>query len=89
MNHQCFLPTSGLLGDDKEDVLNYLQQIVVNAEKSFKCLLCGKLNRTKWNAKRHMILLHTRPTNDVCPHCSKVFKHKYYLDEHIRSRECQ
>ena len=55
---------------------------------SFKCTLCGKISRSKWNMQRHMTLIHTKPTNDVCQYCSRIFKHKYYLDEHIRTREC-
>ena len=55
---------------------------------SFKCTLCGNISPSKWNMQRHMVLVHTKPTNDVCQYCTKVFKHKYYLDEHIRSREC-
>ena len=55
---------------------------------NYKCTLCGKISKSKWNMQRHMVLLHTKPTNDVCQYCSKVFKHKYYLDEHIRTREC-
>ena len=54
----------------------------------FKCTLCNNLSRFKWSMERHMVLKHTEPTNDVCQYCSKVFKHKYYLDLHIRAREC-
>ena len=66
------------------DVMSYL----VYTESGYKCTLCGKITAQKHNGRRHMILKHTKPTNDVCKYCSKVFKHKYYLDEHIRSREC-
>ena len=55
---------------------------------NYKCTLCGKISKSKWSMQRHMILIHTKPTNDVCKFCSKVFKHKYYLNEHIRAREC-
>jgi len=66
------------------DVMSYL----VYTGSGYKCTLCGKITAQKHNGRRHMILKHTKPTNDVCKYCSKVFKHKYYLDEHIRSREC-
>ena len=71
-----------------EDVMNYLHQGIFNGERGVKCTLCGKFTKSLYNGRRHMILKHTKPTNDVCKYCSKVFKHKYYLDEHIRSREC-
>ena len=53
-----------------------------------KCTLCGKVCKKRSNMKRHMILMHTVPTNECCKYCGKVFKNKYYLDSHIRSREC-
>ena len=67
-----------------EDVMSFL----VQCGSGFKCTLCGKYTTQKANAQRHMVLVHTKPTNDVCKYCSKVFKHKYYLDKHIRLREC-
>ena len=60
----------------------------LDGQPEFKCLLCGRVGKKRSNMKRHMILSHTRPTNDCCKYCGKVFKHKYYLDSHIRSREC-
>ena len=60
----------------------------LNGASVVKCELCGKSSKQKVNMRRHMILIHTKPTNDICKYCSKVFKHKYYLDRHIRSREC-
>ena len=53
-----------------------------------KCLLCGKCGTRRNNMRQHMRLNHTKPTNEVCKYCQKVFKHKYYLDRHIRSQEC-
>ena len=71
------------------DVLQFLIELRgVDTRPSFKCTLCGKISKSKWNMQRHMVLVHTKPTNDVCQYCSRVFKHKYYLDEHIRTREC-
>ena len=78
------------LGHVKDlDVMQFLVEIhCESAKPNYKCTLCGKISKSKWNMQRHMVLLHTKPTNDVCQYCSKVFKHKYYLDEHIRTREC-
>ena len=78
----------------EQDVMQFL--VSVRAEGgaaggnslNYKCTLCGKISKSKWSMQRHMILIHTKPTNDVCKFCSKVFKHKYYLNEHIRAREC-
>ncbi len=70
------------------DVMSFLQSSVYNGETHYKCTLCGKASKIRCNMRRHMTLVHTKPTNDVCKYCSKVFKHKYYLKEHIRSREC-
>ena len=53
-----------------------------------KCELCGKFSKQRVNMRRHMILIHTKPTNDICKFCQKVFKHKYYLDRHLRRKEC-
>ena len=57
-------------------------------ENVMKCTLCGKFSKQKSNMRRHMILMHTKPTTNVCKYCQKQFKHKYYLQEHIRSRVC-
>ncbi len=65
-----------------------VMQFLTSVYGGFKCTLCGKVSQQKCNMQRHMILCHTTPTNEVCQYCSKVFKHKYYLDEHIRSRKC-
>jgi len=82
--------TDGTKGHVKDlDVMQFLVEIhCESAKPNYKCTLCGKISKSKWNMQRHMVLLHTKPTNDVCQYCSKVFKHKYYLDEHIRTREC-
>ena len=65
-----------------------LDTIDSEGQPEHKCTLCGKVCKKRSNMKRHMILSHTVPTNDCCKYCGKVFKHKYYLDSHIRSREC-
>ena len=59
-----------------------------DSKLQYKCSLCNMISKSSWNMKRHMILKHTEPTNDACQYCSKVFKHKHYLDEHIRSKVC-
>ena len=69
-----------------QDVMQFL--VAVPGSGVHKCTLCGKISKSKWSMQRHMILIHTQPTNDVCKYCQKVFKHKYYLDLHIRSKEC-
>ena len=72
-----------------EDVMQFLVDgFDVNGAAVVKCQLCGKYSKQKVNMRRHMILIHTKPTNDMCKYCQKVFKHKYYLDRHIRSKEC-
>ena len=63
-------------------------QFLVGTNLGFKCTLCGMCSKSKWSLQRHMILKHTKPTNDVCKYCKKVFKHKYYLKMHVNSREC-
>ena len=63
-------------------------QFLVRFSKGFKCTLCGKVAEYRANMRRHMILIHTTPTNDSCKYCGKVFKHTYYLEQHIRNREC-
>jgi aspartate carbamoyltransferase regulatory subunit len=65
-------------------LVNYIQ----NGVRYYKCSLCGKTTNNKSNIQRHMVLVHTKPTNDVCKYCQRVFKHRYYLDEHIRTRAC-
>ena len=57
-------------------------------EAVMRCTLCGKFSKQRSNMRRHMILMHTKPTNNVCKYCQKPFKHKYYLQEHLRSRVC-
>ena len=57
-------------------------------EAVMRCTLCGKFSKQRSNMRRHMILMHTKPTNNLCKYCHKPFKHKYYLQEHLRSRVC-
>ena len=72
------------------DVMQFLEQFVDPALQKtiYKCTLCGKMSGKKANMQRHMTLVHTKPTQEVCQYCSKEFKHKYYLDRHVRAREC-
>ena len=60
----------------------------LQGESGKKCTLCGKFSIHNANMRRHMILKHTKPTNNVCSYCKRNFKQKLYLDRHIRSREC-
>ena len=53
-----------------------------------KCELCGKFSKQKHNMRRHMILMHSKPTTNVCQYCSKIFKQPYNLNRHIKSRKC-
>ena len=72
------------------DLLEYLvDEVDPSNGKVTKCTLCGKFSRHKGTMRRHVTLVHTKPTNDVCKYCKKVFKRTYYLDKHIRARECE
>ena len=65
-----------------------MQFLVQMNHGGFKCTLCGKVANYRGNMKRHMVLKHTKPTNDVCKYCGKMFRLKFYLNRHIRNREC-
>ena len=72
-----------------DDVMQFLVKDFTDTGEVFmKCTLCGKFSRERSNMRRHMILMHTKPTRNVCKYCQKQFKHKYYLQEHLRSRVC-
>ena len=78
-------------GSGVEQEVNYDLLVDVIDEQGnpvVKCLLCGKCGNRRNNMRQHMRLNHAKPTNDICNYCHKVFKHKYYLHRHIRSREC-
>ena len=78
-----------LLLPGEEDVMQFLVNAYADTgENVMKCTLCGKFSKQRSNMRRHMILMHTKPTTNVCKYCQKQFKHKYYLQEHIRSRVC-
>jgi len=76
--------------DGTKDLFEYLvDEVDPSNGKVTKCTLCGKFSRHKGTMRRHVTLVHTKPTNDVCKYCKKVFKRTYYLDKHIRARECE
>ena len=51
---------------------------------SYTCQICGKTAPNKSNMKKHMLVIHAKPANIPCPHCSKSFTNKYYLRYHIK-----
>ena len=72
-----------------EDVMQFLVSAYdINGASGMKCTLCGKFGIFKHNMRRHMILKHTKPTVNVCKYCRRNFDKKFYLERHIRNREC-
>lgn len=69
---------------DEEEVLLFLRPIQIGNEVHFKCNLCGKCASNKSNMRKHMLVMHTKPTNRPCPYCPKMFRNKYYLRYHVK-----
>ena len=61
---------------DEEEVLLFLRPIQIGNEVHFKCNLCGKCASNKSNMRKHMLVMHTKPTNRPCPYCPKMFRNK-------------
>lgn len=51
----------------------------------YRCSLCGKFAVNKSNMRKHMLVMHVRPTHQPCPYCTKVFRNKYYLNYHVKA----
>jgi hypothetical protein len=71
-------------------VTQFLREFV-NPEdgmRYYQCGLCSKTAATKYNLKRHLILKHARPTQEACEYCGKIFRNKFYKENHIRQRTC-
>ena len=67
------------------DVLQYKRKITNElGEEIFNCMLCGKISKDNSNLRRHMIVMHSRPTNHPCNYCNEVFKNSYALRRHQR-----
>ncbi|XP_058823582.1 longitudinals lacking protein, isoforms H/M/V-like isoform X1 [Topomyia yanbarensis] len=60
-----------------------LLQDIVSTNKWSQCQIC-KLVITSVNLWRHMRTQHTNQEPKKCDHCSKQFKNKYSLREHVR-----
>jgi len=55
-------------------------------EKIFTCKLCGKVNKGREaprNIKRHVNMVHSKRTNEVCPFCHRTFKNVPTLRSHF------
>lgn len=56
-----------------------------SGKRLWKCELCQKMTNDQGNMKRHMVLKHAKPSNEVCSNCLRVFANKYYLRSHLRT----
>ena len=70
---------------DEEEVMIFLRPMQFgDGLLQYKCNLCGKCAANKSNMKKHMLVMHARPSNRPCPFCPKVFRNKYYLRYHVK-----
>lgn len=70
-------------------VQNVNQHFLSVGSGLYECGVCGQTTSDKSNMKRHLIIKHAAPTNDQCQSCQRVFRNRYYLLDHLRSKLCQ
>ena len=59
-----------------------------NGQRNFRCTICSKTSSSKYNVNRHIILIHTKPTKETCEICGKVFRNRFYKENHMRAKTC-
>ena len=52
---------------------------------AYECCLCGRPFQSSNKVRRHIEMVHSEPTNEICPFCHKTYKNKHCLAVHKRT----
>ena len=80
---QLLHPISGML-DYAEDLYRKVKSPSAKRRTAYECCLCGRFCHDLNKVKMHIDMVHTKPTNEICPFCKKIYKNKHTLRAHIR-----
>merc|ERR1712176_639915 len=71
-----------------EDFKVHLRKHYLDAQRKFKCEICGKTYTTLYNLKAHKEI-HIGEKKYSCQYCNKKFLRKYDMKRHEAGHICQ
>ena len=74
---------------NKSSAKRFIRETVdQEGNKVYQCVLCNMCTKHGNSIQRHMVIKHTRPSSHQCQYCHTSFPNKFYLTNHIATKNC-